>query len=122
MTPAQFALIARRHMHEYGSTVEQFAQVAATIHNNGEINPEAVMFQRGRWTPERVLGARMIADPLTVPMCSLVNDGASCIVVTGAERARDCRRAPVWVLGGAMRYQGNSYFEAPSLALMEGRE
>jgi acetyl-CoA acetyltransferase len=122
MTPAQFALVARRHMHEHGSTREQFARIAAEIRNHGNINPEAVMFQKGDWTPEKILAARTVADPFTLPMCSLVNDGASCIVVTSAERARDCRKAPVWVLGGAMRYQGNSYFEAPSLAMMEGRE
>jgi len=120
-TPAQFALIAQRHMHEYGSTVEQFARIAAEIHNHGHVNPEAVMFGKGPWTPQQVLAARMIAEPFTQPMCSLVNDGASCIVVTGAERARDCRHAPVWVLGGAMEYMGNSYYEAPSLALMDGR-
>jgi len=122
MTPAQFALVARRHMHEHGSTREQMARIAAEIKNHGNINPEAVLFGKGEWTPETVLAARMVADPFTLPMCSLVNDGANCIVVTSAERARDCRQAPVWVLGGAMRYQGNSYFEAPSLALMEGRE
>jgi acetyl-CoA acetyltransferase len=109
-------------MHEYGSTRQQMAHIAAEIRNHGHINPGAVLFGRGPWTPEDVLAARMVADPFTLPMCSLVNDGASCVVVAGAERARDCRQAPVWVLGGAMRYQGNSYFEAPSLALMEGRE
>jgi acetyl-CoA acetyltransferase len=122
MTPAQFALVARRHMHEYGSTREQFAHIAAEIRNHGNINPEAVMFERGSWTAEQVLAARTVADPFTLPMCSLVNDGASCIVVTSAARARDCRHAPVWVLGGLMRYQGHSYFEAPSLSLLEGRE
>lgn len=122
MTPAQFALVARRHMHEHGSTREQMARIAAEIKNHGNINPEAVMFGKGEWTPEAVLGAHMVADPFTLPMCALVNDGASCVVVTSAERARDCRQAPVWVLGGAMRLHGNSYFEAPSLAIMEGRE
>jgi acetyl-CoA acetyltransferase len=121
-TPAQFALIARRHMHEHGSTRAQMARVAAEIRNHGNINPGAVMFQKGEWTPDSILAARMVADPFTLPMCSLVNDGASCVVVTSAERARNCRQKPVWVLGGAMRYQGNSYFESPSLALMEGRE
>jgi hypothetical protein len=54
-------------------------------------------------------------------MCSLVNDGASCIVVTGADRARDCRHPPVWVVGGAFENRGNCYFEAPSLKMMQGR-
>jgi acetyl-CoA acetyltransferase len=121
MTPAQYALIARRHMHEYGTTIEQMAAVAANSHYNGSLNPEAVRFGQEPMTVARILAARMIATPLTQPMCSLVNDGASCIVVTGKQRARDCRHAPVWVVGGAFETRGNSYFEAPSLAMLEGR-
>jgi len=121
MTAAQFALIARRHMHEFGTTREQFARVAATIHKNGAINPEAVRFGQEPPSAEAILNARMVADPFTVPMCSLVNDGASCLIVTSAARARDCRHAPVWLLGGASETRSNSYFEAPSLGMMESR-
>lgn len=110
MTPAQFALIARRHMHEFGTTREQLAAVAATAHRHGRINPGAVSFGRPALDAQAILDARMIADPFTQPMCSLVNDGASCIVVTSADRARDCRNAPVWVLGGAFETRSNSYF------------
>jgi acetyl-CoA acetyltransferase len=121
MTPAQFALIARRHMHEFGTTAQQMASVAATIHNHGRLNPEAVRFGQAPSTPDSILAARMVAEPFTVPMCSLVNDGASCLVVTSAARARDCRHAPVWVLGGAYETRGNSYFEAPSLHMLDSR-
>jgi acetyl-CoA acetyltransferase len=121
MTPAQYAMVARRHMYEYGTTLEQMAAVAANSHRNGSLNPEAVRFGEDRMTVEKILAARMIADPLTQPMCSLVNDGASCLVVTSAERARDCRHAPVWVVGGAYETRGNSYFEAPSLHMMDSR-
>jgi acetyl-CoA acetyltransferase len=122
MTPAQYALIASRHMHEFGTTIEQMAAVAANSHRNGSLNPEAVRFGQEPMTVEKILAARMIATPLTQPMCSLVNDGASCIVVTGKDRARDCRHAPVWVVGGAFETRGNSYYEAPSLAMLEGRD
>ncbi len=54
-TAAEFALIARRHMHLYGTTSEQLATVAATIRNNGHVNPEAVYFGRGPFTPEDIL-------------------------------------------------------------------
>lgn len=121
MTPAQYALIARRHMHEFGTTVEQFAAVAANSHYNASLNPDAVRFGQDVMTAEKILGARMISSPFTQPMCSLVNDGASCLVVTGRERARDCKHAPVWVVGGAFETMGNSYYEAPSLALLGGR-
>ncbi len=122
MTPAQFAIIARRHMHEYGTTIEQMAEVASRIQHNGNINPEAVLFGRAADTPEKVLNAPMIAEPFTRAMCSLVNDGASCIVVTSAERAKDCRHDPIWVLGGAMENRATSYFEAPTLDMMNSRD
>lgn len=122
MTPAQYAIVARRHMYEFGTTIEQMAQVAANSHYNGRLNPQAVRFGQAPETVETILSARMIAEPLTQPMCSLVNDGASCLVVTSAERARDCRHAPVWVLGGASATYGNSYFEAPSLHRLQSRD
>ena len=122
ITPAQFALQARRHMHLYGSTVDDFAYAASTIRNNAHINPEAMMFSRGPYTPADILKARMVADPLTLLMCSLTNDGASCIVLTSAERARYCRKAPVWVLGGAMESRKTSYLEAPSLDIINSRD
>lgn len=121
MTPGQYALIARRHMHQYGTTVEQLAQVAYQSHANARLNPQAVTFGEEALSVEDILSARMIADPLTKPMCALVNDGSSCIIVTSADRARDCRHAPVWVLGGTQESHGNSYYEAPSLRMMQCR-
>jgi acetyl-CoA acetyltransferase len=121
MTPAQYAIMARRYMHEYGATIEQMAEVAANSHYNASLNPQAVRFGQELQTRDLILNGRMIADPLTQPMCSLVNDGGSCIVVTSAERAKDCRHPPVWVVGGAAESHGNSYFEAPSLRMLGTR-
>jgi acetyl-CoA acetyltransferase len=121
ITPAQMALQMRRHMHEFGTTAEQLAHACATVRNHGHINPDAVMFKRGPYTAEDVLEARMIADPFTLLMCSIVNDGGNCVVVTSAERARDCRTPPVWVLSGAMESRYTAYYEAPTLELLEGR-
>lgn len=121
LTTAQFAMQARRHMHEYGTSAEQFAEIAAIIHNNGIKNPAALRFGKAEMSAGDVLSARMIADPFTRPMCSLVNDGASCIVVASADRARDTRHAPVWVIGGDGQTRGNAYFEAPSLHMRVAR-
>jgi acetyl-CoA acetyltransferase len=121
-TPAQFALQMRRHMYEFGTTVEQMAHVCALIRNNGTINPDAVMFGRGPYTADDVLASRMIADPFTLLMCSLVNDGGSCVIVTTAERARDCRHQPVWLLGGAMEQRYTSYYEVPTLEPLKTRQ
>jgi acetyl-CoA C-acetyltransferase len=83
--PALFAMIARRHMHQYGTTREQLAAVAVKNHGNGAKNPDAHM--RKQITLEQALKGKPISDPLTVYDCSLVSDGAAAVVVTAAERA-----------------------------------
>ena len=108
-------------MYEFGTTPEQMAHGCAVIRNCATVNPDAVMFGRGPYTADDVLGSRMIADPFTLLMCSLVNDGGSCVVVTTAERARDCRHQPVWLVGGAMEQRYTSYYEVPTLEPMQTR-
>ena len=91
-TPAEFALMARRHMHLYGTTAEQFAEVAATVRNNGARHPEACHY--GKFvTPDDVLNSRMIADPFRLFDCCMENDGACAVVITTEERAQDLARA-----------------------------
>ncbi|HEV8298549.1 MAG TPA: thiolase family protein [Acidimicrobiales bacterium] len=120
-TPAQMALQARRHMAEFGTTREHLAHAAATLRNNAHLNPEAVMFDRGPYTVQDVLDSRLIADPFTLLMCALVNDGGSCVIVTSADRARDCPNAPVWVLAGGIECYYTSYYEPPTLAPLRSR-
>ena len=74
-TAAEFALVARRHMHMYGTTPEQLAKVAATIRNNGHVNPEAVYYGRGPFTPDDILASRMVADPFHILDCSTTSRG-----------------------------------------------
>jgi acetyl-CoA acetyltransferase len=104
-----FALVAQRHMHEYGTTPEQLAQVAATIRNNGHINPEAVMFGRGPYTVDDVLASRMVASPLHLLDCCLVAQGGFAMVLTSAERARSLPHPPVLVGGGGMEFLRGAY-------------
>ena len=94
-----YAMAAARHMHEYGTTREQLADVAVAARAWAHHNPEA--FERGPLTREDVLGARMVGDPLTVRDCCLVTDGGGAIVLVRADRARDFPKAPVYVLGSA---------------------
>jgi acetyl-CoA acetyltransferase len=63
-TAAEFALMARRHMLQYGTTPDQLALAAATVRNNGHVNPEAVYFGRGPFTLDDILGSSMFADPV----------------------------------------------------------
>ena len=94
-----YAMAAARHMHEYGTTRENLADVAVAARAWARANPEA--FERGPLSREDVLGARMVGDPLTVRDCCLVTDGGGAIVMVRAERARDFPKAPVYVLGSA---------------------
>jgi acetyl-CoA acetyltransferase len=114
-TAAQFALAARRHMHEFGTTAEQLAAVAATIRNHGHLNPDAVMAGRGPYTAADVLASPMVAEPLTRLMCAQVNCGGAALVVTTLERARDLRTTPVVVLGGGDQLCYPAYVEPPLL-------
>ncbi|WP_405720354.1 thiolase family protein [Streptomyces sp. NBC_01537] len=106
---AQFALVAARHMHEYGTTPRQLAEVAATIRNNGTTNPEAMMYGRGPYTADDVLASRLVATPFHLLDCCIVGEGGAALVVTTAERARDLPHPPVAVLGGGMEYHQAAY-------------
>ncbi len=83
--PALFAMIARRHMHEFGTTREQLAAVAVKNHANGAKNPLAHM--RKIITLEQALAGKPVAEPLTVYDCSLISDGAASVVIVPAEHA-----------------------------------
>jgi acetyl-CoA acetyltransferase len=88
-TSAEFALNARRYMHPYDATPEDFAFIAATIRNNGSCNPDAGYFGRGPFSPGDILASRMIADPFRLLDCAMTSEGASALVVTSAARAAD---------------------------------
>ncbi|HZR80174.1 MAG TPA: acetyl-CoA acetyltransferase [Candidatus Binatia bacterium] len=93
----RYALAATRHMHEFGTTREQLAEVAVSTRKWASLNPRAMM--RDPITVADVLESRPIAWPFNLLDCCLVTDGGGALVVTSAERARDCRQKPVWVLG-----------------------
>lgn len=95
-----FALLARRHMHLYGTTREHFAAVALSARSNAIDNPEALMHGRPL-TREDYLAAPMLADPHCLYDFCLECDGAIAVVVTSAERARHLRQPPVDVLASA---------------------
>jgi len=95
--PALFAMIARRHMYQYGTTREQMAAVAVKNHSNGAKNPLAHM--RKVITIEQALAGKPIAEPLTVYDCSLISDGGAAVVIAPLERASEFTDKPVRVLG-----------------------
>lgn len=95
--PSLFAMIARRHMHDFGTTREHLSAVAVKNHANGALNPDAQM--RKVITLEQAMNARPIAEPLNLYDCSLISDGAAAVVLCAAERAREFSERPVRILG-----------------------
>jgi acetyl-CoA acetyltransferase len=96
---SSYALVAARHMHQYGTRREHLAEVAVAARRWAQLNPEAT--QRDPLTIEEVLSSRMVSDPLSVRDCCLVTDGAGAYVLVRAERAKDLKQKPVYVLGNS---------------------
>ena len=97
LIPSLYALVAQRHMHEYGTTAEQLAQVAVTMRRHASLNPNA--HKREPITVADVLASSMTTAPLHMLDCALVSDGAAAAIVTGIDRARSLRQPPVRLLG-----------------------
>jgi acetyl-CoA C-acetyltransferase len=96
-TVGSYAMVAQRHMHEYGTTPEQLAEVAVTMRLHASMNPVAKY--RNPITVEDVLASRVISSPLHLLDCCIISDGGGALVITSAERARNLKKKPVYILG-----------------------
>ncbi|WP_338931538.1 acetyl-CoA acetyltransferase [Streptomyces netropsis] len=94
---AKYAMAARRHMHQYGTTLEQFADVAVQTRANAAHNPQAMY--RDPITVDDVLGGPLIADPFTKLHCCIRSDGGCAVLLAAQEYVADTAKPPVWVLG-----------------------
>ena len=113
-TAAEFALMARRHMIDHGTTPEQLATVAATIRNNGSAHPGAVYSGRGPFSAQDILDSRMVADPFHLLDCSMTSEGGCAMVLMHADAAADLPHPPVHILGSASDHLGMAYAQAPA--------
>jgi acetyl-CoA C-acetyltransferase len=111
--PALFAMIARRHMHEFGTRREDLAAVAVKNHANGARNPYAHM--RKPITLEQALAGKPVAEPLTLYDCSLVSDGAAAVVLVPLERASEFTDKPVRIAGVAQTSDRFALDEKPDI-------
>ncbi len=101
-----YAMVAHRHMHNYGTTSEQLAEISVATRLHAMRNPEAVKAMEDlefldirETTVEDVVNSRMIADPLHLLECCMISDGGGAVVIAAPEVAKDCRKSPVWILG-----------------------
>jgi acetyl-CoA acetyltransferase len=115
-----YALAASRHMHQYGTTSEQLAEVAVATRRWAELNPRA--FMREPITIQDVLASPLITEPLHLLDCCLVTDGGGAVVVAAPERARDLALPPVWILGHGESHSHLTISNMPDLTVTPARE
>ena len=103
---ANYAMVARRHMAQYGTTSAQLAEISIATRHHAMRNPQAVQALTdlavqniGELTVDDVLESRMVADPLHLLECCLVTDGGGAVIIASPEVARTTKKKPVWILG-----------------------
>jgi acetyl-CoA acetyltransferase len=109
-----YGFLATRHMHEFGTTKQQMAEVAVATRKWAALNPRA--FLRDPITVDDVLASRLISWPFNLLDCCLVTDAGGAAIVTSAERARDCAKPPVYVLGTGECVTHQMVSQMPSFA------
>jgi acetyl-CoA C-acetyltransferase len=115
--PGLYAMIARLHMHKYGTKQEQLAAVAVKNHHNGTMNPKA-QFQN-EISIETVLNSVMVADPLRVFDCSPITDGGSAVVLAPAEIAHKFTDTPIYVKASAQASGTISLHDRPDITTID---
>lgn len=128
---ANYALVAQRHMAEYGTKPEQLAEIAVTTRYHALRNPDAVrgMAEMGRGemrelSVDDVLGSRVVADPIHKHECCIISDGGGAVVIVAPDVARNLRKPPVWILGTgeAVGYPANGRDITTSAAIRSGAD
>ncbi|MFJ1586209.1 thiolase C-terminal domain-containing protein [Streptomyces sp. NPDC088197] len=112
---SKYAMATRRHMHEYGTTLEQLAEVAVQARSNAARNPDAMY--RAPITVDEVLSGPMIADPFTKLHCCLRSDGGGAVLLAAEEYVPDCAKPPVWVLGSGTSVSHTSMAQWPDFTV-----
>jgi acetyl-CoA acetyltransferase len=116
-----YAAAARAHMQKHGTTVRQFAAVAAKNSYHGSLNPRAQF--REALSVDEVLAAPMVAEPLTRPMCSPIGDGAAAVVIVSERKARELGvRKPIGVVSSVLRSGFDHAADEPGLTELCARE
>lgn len=112
---SNYAMVKRRHMHQYGTTMEQLAGISVSTRTHAMRNPDAVKAMTdlefvgiNEITVEDVLDSRVIADPLHLLECCMISDGGGAVVIAAADVARNTAKTPVWIIGTG---EATSYVE-----------
>lgn len=126
---SNYAMVKHRHMHDYGTTMEQFAEISVATRYHAMRNPQAVKAMTdlqfvgiNEITVNDVLESRIIADPLHLLECCMVSDGGGALVIVSKDVAKDIAKKPVWLIGGgeATKYVENGGDITTSAAAQSG--
>ncbi len=115
--PGLYALMATAHIHKHGTTEEQLAMIAVKNHHNGALNPKAHM--QKEVTLEKAISSRVIAWPLKLYDCSLITDGASCLILTKPELASRYTDTPIHIIGSGQASDAIGLYERKSLTALK---
>jgi len=115
--PGLYALMATAHMNKYGTTEEQMARVAVKNHHNGSLNPKAHM--QKEITVEKAMDAMKVAEPLKLYDCSLITDGASCLILTRPDLAKKFTGTPVQIIGSGQASDTIGLYERETLTSLK---
>ena len=115
--PGLYALMATAHMNKYGTKEEHLAQVAVKNHHNGSFNPKAHM--QKEITIEKALTSKIVAWPLKLYDCSLITDGASCIILTRPDLAKKYTDTPVHIVGSGQASDTIGLYQRESLTSLK---
>jgi acetyl-CoA acetyltransferase len=110
-----YAMAAMRHMHQYGTTSEQLAEIAVSTRKWAALNPKASM--RDPLTIQDVLNSPMISAPLRQRDCCLTSDGGGAVIITSPERAQSLKKPPVWILGCGETHTHRGISSMPDFAV-----
>jgi acetyl-CoA C-acetyltransferase len=118
--PGYYALFARRHMHEFGTTREQLTAVAVKNHFYGAKNPLAMF--RKEVSAEKAQGSEPVASPFNVYDCCANADGAACVILAREDRAKGMKKPPVWLAGMGCATASMSVLRRPTLTGLPSAE
>jgi acetyl-CoA acetyltransferase len=113
--PGGYAMAARRGMHELGTGPETWKEIAVTQRRWANLNPRATMYNR-IMSYEDYYSSPVIVEPFRVVDCCLVSDSGKAFIVTTAERARDCRKPPVYIMGMGQDHPATDLLDGAHLA------
>lgn len=119
-TVGSYALAAQRHMHQYGTTSEQLAEIAVATRKWAGLNEKA--YYRDPIEISDVLNSRAIAEPLHLLDCCIVTDGGGAVIVASKAVASKLKKTPVWVLGHGESHSHNTISNMPDLTVTTARE